>query len=154
IGGLDRWRTRLDALEEKLRLDLDAAVASDEAVAARVQKNLADLAALRTFALPLLERLAALPGRAKWGAWIDELSALATSALRRPDRVLSVLAELAPMASVGPVDLAEVLLVLTRRLTELVRSETGAREGKIFVAPAFAARGLSFDVVFVPGLAE
>src|SRR5207237_5177374 len=60
----------------------------------------------------------------------------------------------APMGPVGPVSLAEVRLVLARRLTELSSPPSGKRHGKIFVAPVAAARGLSFDTVFVPGLAE
>ena len=91
---------------------------------------------------------------APWGTWLDALSALAMRALRRPERVLSVLAALAPMADVGPVDLAEVRLALTPRLTELVVPAAGPRYGRVLIAPIEAARGLSFDVVFVPGLAE
>src|SRR5205823_2025329 len=47
-----------------------------------------------------------------------------------------------------------VRLVLGRRLTELAWPPSGRRQGKVFVAPVAAARGLSFDVVFVPGMAE
>ena len=47
------------------------------------------------------------------------LAALATRALRQPDRVLAVLAELAPMGSVGPITLNEVLLVLEGMLLEV-----------------------------------
>src|SRR5262245_21337989 len=42
----------------------------------------------------------------------------------------------------------------TRRSSDLPSPPSGARYGKVFVAPADAARGLEFDVVFVPGLAE
>src|SRR5437660_224228 len=105
-------------------------------------------------ALPLLDALASLPASATWAAWLDPLSALATRALRDPARVLSLLAELAPMGPVGPVSLAEVRLVLARRLTELSIPPSGKRHGKVFIAPVAAARGLSFDSVFVPGLAE
>src|SRR5207237_398279 len=65
-----------------------------------------------------------------------------------------LLAELAPMGPVGPVSLAEVRLVLGRRLSELSVPPSGKRHGKVFIAPVAAARGLSFDSVFVPGLAE
>ncbi|MFT3775568.1 MAG: PD-(D/E)XK nuclease family protein [Minicystis sp.] len=154
IGGLDRWEVRLAALQRKLELDLSSLDDAAEAIAVRVRRSLADLGALRRFALPLLRALAALPERATWGDWIEHLGALATRALRRPDRVLSVLAELSPMAAVGPVDLAEVRLVLGRRLTELVVMPEERAAGHLFVAPVEAARGLSFDVVFVPGVAE
>jgi RecB family exonuclease len=82
------------------------------------------------------------------------LSALATRALRKPERVLAVLASLAPMSDVGPVDLREVQIALAPRLTDLVQPPTGRRYGRVLVAPIEAARGLAFDVVFVPGLAE
>jgi len=154
IGGRDRWARRLEGLERELRLDLDALEDPDDPLAARIQRDLSALSALRDYALPLLEELAGLPSQASWGEWLDHLSALATRALRRPDRVLAVLSELAPMASVGPVELAEVRLVLSRRLLELRTPPAGARYGKVFVAPIEAARGLHFDVVFVPGLAE
>jgi RecB family exonuclease len=58
------------------------------------------------------------------------------------------------MAPVGPVSLAEVRLVLERRLTELPVPPSGRRQGKVYVAPVAGARGLAFDTVFVPGLAE
>lgn len=154
IGGLDRWEVRLAALGRKLELELSSLDDAAEAIAVRVRRSLADLSALRRFALPLLRALAALPDRATWGAWIDHLSALATRALRRPDRVLAALAELSPMGAVGPVDLAEVRLVLGRRLTDLVVMPEERAAGRVFVAPVPAARGLGFDVVFVPGVAE
>ncbi|HTN82134.1 MAG TPA: PD-(D/E)XK nuclease family protein [Sorangium sp.] len=152
IGGLDRWKARLSGYERDLRQELSRA--SEERDTARIARALADLTALRDFALPLL---AALPGpgeRATWGEWRHRLSALATRALRRPERVLAVLAELAPMADVGPVDLGEVRLCLAHRLTDLVLPPAARRDGRLFVAPIEAARGRSFDVVFVPGLAE
>ena len=153
IGGRQRWKRRLDGLEAQLRATL-AAFAEDEARAQRMERELADLAALREFALPLLDALAVLPASATWAGWIDPLTALATRALREPARVLSLLAEFAPMGPVGPVSLGEVRVVLGRRLTELSVPPPGKRHGKVFIAPVAAARGLSFDSVFVPGLAE
>src|SRR5205823_1717047 len=131
-----------------------ARLADDEARAQQKRRDLRDLDALRDYALPLLDALAALPQQASWGEWLEPLTALATRALREPARVLSLLAELAPMSPVGPVSLAEVRLVLSRRLTELAVPPSGRRHGRVYVAQVEAARGLSFDVVFVPGLAE
>jgi RecB family exonuclease len=153
IGGRERWSKRLDGLEQELRLQrqLDA---DDEARRARADRELADLAHLRAFALPLVDRLAALPDRATWGAWLEALRALALAALRGPAQVLATLAELEAMAPVGPVDLDEVQLVLRERLRDLRVAPPRRRYGAVFVAPIQAARGLAFDVVFVPGLAE
>ncbi len=153
IGGRDRWARRLDGLDDERRLDL-AELDPGDAGRPRLDCDRAAIAALRAYALPLLDALAALPRAGTWGEWIDALSSLATRALRRPRRVLAVLGELAPMAAVGPVDLAEVRLVIGPRLTELVLLPTERRFGRIFVGPIDAARGLDFDVVFVPGLAE
>ena len=152
IGGRDRWERRLAGLEADLHLK--ARQEDDEGRRDRLRRSLEDLAALRGFALPLLDALAALPSSASWGEWLEQLTALATRALRDPLRVLSLLAELAPMAPVGPAGLDEVRLVLARRLTELAVPPSGRRYGRVFVAPVEAVRGLCFDVVFVPGLAE
>ncbi|HVN39714.1 MAG TPA: PD-(D/E)XK nuclease family protein [Myxococcota bacterium] len=154
IGGRARWERRLEGLANELGEQLADLEDPDDPAAAQIRRDLADLAALRAFAAPLLDALDALPQRGPWGDWLDALSSLATRALRRPARVLSVLSELAPMAAVGPVDLDEVVLVLSRRLLELAEPPPTARYGRVFVAPIEAARGLDFDAVFVPGLAE
>ncbi len=148
IGGRDRWARRLKGLEERIRLD------DRETVRVSNERNLIDLAHLRAFALPLLDDLAALPESATWGVWIDRLTGLAGRALRAPERVLAVLSSLNPMKDVGPVRLHEVQDVLHTRLTDLITPPAGRRYGKVLVAAIDAARGFSFDVVFVPGLAE
>jgi ATP-dependent helicase/nuclease subunit B len=148
IGGRDRWARRLAGLEARIRLD------DRESYRDTNERNLGDLAQLTAFALPLLDDLASLPESASWGVWIERLTALATRALRAPERVLSVLAALNPMRDVGPVHLHEVQNVLHVRLTDLITPPSSRRYGKLFVAAIDAARGLAFDVVFVPGLAE
>jgi len=148
IGGLDRWERRLAGLEAQLQLE------DGETGRERRERALADLRQLRDFALPLLRDLAALPEYATWGQWIDLLGALATRAVRKPDRVLAVLAALQPMAEVGPIELREVQLVLGERLAELVVRPPSSRYGKLLVAPIEAARARAFELVFVPGLAE
>ena len=102
IGGRERWRRRIEGLANDLRLKLVELADEDEARAAIVVQTLEDLNAFAGYALPLIDALAGLPASALWGEWLDQLSALATRALRQPDRVLSVLSGLAPMASVGP----------------------------------------------------
>ena len=154
IGGRERWKRRLDGYARELEQKIAALDDPEGATAQRLRRDREDLAALRAFALPLVDELAALPAAARWGEWIDALGALATRALRSPERVLSVLAELAPMAAGRPVGLREVQLVLAPRLQQVASPPPGARYGKVFVAPIEAARGLEFDVVFVPGLAE
>jgi ATP-dependent helicase/nuclease subunit B len=157
IGGRERWERRLAGLQLELGRELEhqAKRDPDDPVIARIERDLDALDHLRNYALPLLadlEGLAVLV--ADWGTWLDRLSALATRALRRPERVLAVLAELAPMSEVPSVDLTEVRLILERRLTALVVRPSERPFGRVYIAPVEQLRGLSFDVVFVPGLAE
>ena len=149
----ERWARRLTGLSQELELRRDE-LTHDHPARARFERKLAELRGLSQFALPLIDELVALPDAATWGRWIDLLSRLATRALDKPARVLELFAELLPMADVGPVTLDEVQLVLARRLSELVSRPAKARAGKVLIAAAEEARGLSFAVVFVPGLAE
>jgi RecB family exonuclease len=153
IGGQERWQRRLRGLHRRLEQRL-AAPDLDDATLERLTRERDQLEQLTRFALPLIGDLAALPSRATWGEWLLRLGALADRALRYPDRVQRLLSELRPMAEVGPVSLAEVRLVLTPRLTELTTGPTERRQGRVFVGSIDDARGLSFQVVFVPGLAE
>lgn len=154
IGGEERWRRRIKGLENELKLQLTELDEEDEARAASILRTLEDLQAFAGYALPLIEALAELPKSANWGEWLDQLEALATRALRNPERVLSVLAELAPMASVGPVAIDEVLHVLSDFLLEVAVPPSAQRYGGVFVGPVESARGLNFDAVFLPGLAD
>ncbi|MCG8554493.1 MAG: PD-(D/E)XK nuclease family protein [Proteobacteria bacterium] len=154
IGGIDRWRRRLDGLARQMRGALREIDDSGEARQEQLRRNLEDLGALRAYALPLIEDLQGLAADRTWEGWLRSLGALASRALRRADRVLSVLSELAPMGPVGPVGLGEVMRVLEHQLLDLRVPPSGTRYGKLLVAPIAAARGLAFDVVFVPGLAE
>ena len=154
VGGHDRWVRRLAGLRaefEQRVADLDD---GDDGTREHLARQIDGLGNLERYALPLIERLAALPTRASWGAWIHELRTLATVALRKPDRVLAILAELEPMEKVDEVGLNEVIWVLEERLTLLRSEPEGHRYGKMFVATIDEARGRAFDTVFVPGLAE
>jgi CRISPR/Cas system-associated exonuclease Cas4 (RecB family) len=153
VGGRDRWARRLRGLEQELRLRL-AEVDGDEAQTARIERQLDALLELERFALPLIEALAALPEHALWGAWIERLSEIARSALRSPESVLSMLAELEPMSDVGPATLDEVFGVLSERLRFLRREPPPRRYGQVFVGSIEEARARTFDIVFLPGLAE
>jgi CRISPR/Cas system-associated exonuclease Cas4 (RecB family) len=154
IGGVGRWEKRLNGLAAELELRQSEIKPEEEARVESINKQLRDLSALRKYALPLIERLSNLPGPASWGKWLGALQELAVHGLRTPENVLATLAELAPMAPVGPVDLHEVQLVLRTKLRDLAVKPQLRRYGAVFVGPVDAARGLSFQVVFVPGLAE
>jgi RecB family exonuclease len=155
IGGRDRWKRRLEGLEVELRLKRQELLDEEEETrAALIDQQLEQLENLEEFALPLIDRLAELPQRARWGEWLTHLRELAVMALREPEEVLATLGELDPMSPVGPVDLYELQLVLSPRLRELAVSPPRRRYGCVFVGSTEAARGMSFDVVFLPGLAE
>ena len=156
IGGRDRWRRRLSGFERELVRKRDE-VAAEEPESPRVQsirRELENLRHLERFALPVVDMLDALPRRAPWGEWLDALVALAPRVLRRPQHVLEVLAEMRPMAAVGPVEVDEVRGVLHERLTNLEEDPPALRFGRVFVTTPEGARGRGFRVVFVPGLAE
>ena len=154
IGGKDRWVRRLDGLANELQLQLAEAEGEGTAYTETLARQLRDLGHLRGFAVPTIDLLAALPAEASWGDWLSQLRELAVRTVRDPSRVLATLADLDPMASVGPVDLYGVQLVLEPRLRQLSIAPQRQRYGCVFVGLVEAARGLSFDVVFIPGLAE
>ena len=154
IGGRERWRNRIDGFGQELRSRLAEIDHENEAKGAVVRRTLEDLEAFADYALPLIESLDALPKSATWGEWLDRLGALATRALHQPERVLSVLSELSPMAAVGPVTLEDILHVISDLLLEVGVPPPAQRYGAVFIGPVEAARGMSFHTVFVPELAE
>ena len=152
IGGLARWEARLAGLRAELHRH-HAEEEDDEArefLAARIQA----VENLTRAALPIIARLDALPRRALWGDWISALTDLAEFALREPERAIELLEELEPMADIGPVSLAEVLLVAGPRLNSLTTLPKESRFGKVWLGSVEEARGMAFRRVFVPGLNE
>ncbi len=102
IGGRDGWLRRLDGLEEQFKLEREAC-AKDDPGSPRLQgleHSLQNLRHLRAFALPIVEQLAGLPPTASWGEWTSRLESIIPLVLRKPERVLAVLADLKPMALV------------------------------------------------------
>jgi CRISPR/Cas system-associated exonuclease Cas4 (RecB family) len=154
--GKERWRRRLDGLAADYAFRI-AELRREEPESARIrrfERDLRNLSHLRGFALPIVDELADWPERATWGEWLDRFSSLAAHALDRPQRVLQSLANLHPMAEVGPVTLEEARDVLRDRLVTLDWDPPARRYGRVFVGTPHQARGRQFRVVFVPGLAE
>jgi hypothetical protein len=156
IGGADRWHRRLDGLAQELRLRIREESRDDpeSPIARRGARDLRNLEHLRAFALPIIDTLASWPASATWGEWLDRFGALVPRVLRRPNDVLQVLSELRPMAEVGPVGLDEARDVLADRLLAIQREPPRSRFGAVFVGSPHQARGRTFKIVFVPGLAE
>ena len=151
VGGRARWVRRLDGLNAELRFQIARA---DQDAVAHLERRLSQLRHLRQFALPLIDLLDRLPGERAWAEWMSKLTELAETALRVPQSVLGMLAELTPMGQVGPVGLDEVYAVLEERLRFLRRDPPHRREGRVFICTGEEARGRAFQMVFVPGLAE
>jgi RecB family exonuclease len=156
IGGKDRWERRLNGLDAEFRLKLREVVGKEpeSSKAVAIQREIRELSHLKKFALPVIAVLSGFPKEAHWGEWLTILQSLAPTVLRKPERVLSMLAEMTPMESVGPVSLFEVRNVLIERLSTLEVSPPDYRYGRVFVATTGQARGYAFEVIFVPGLAE
>jgi len=156
IGKLDRWQRRLKGLEHEYDRRVREA-SSEDPDASRVRALMRDrdqLRALRSFAEPVLSDMSDWASSQPWGAWLSALERLAPRVITKPERVLRVLRELVPLSAVGPVTLREVRDVLTPRLSTLMHEPPRRRHGRVFVGTPTAARGRSFRIVFVPGLAE
>jgi ATP-dependent helicase/nuclease subunit B len=152
-----RWKRRLDGRARELTLQIKEATrqeGNDSGKVRALELTLEQCNHLRAFALPIIDEIAAWPARANWGEWLDRFERLVPRVLRMPAYVLRVLADLRPMAEVGPIDLDEVRRVLSDRLLMLDSDPPARRFGRIFVGTPDQARGRSFRVVFVPGLAE
>ena len=156
IGGSDRWARRLNGLAAQYDLKIRE-LTSDEPDSPRIprlERERQNLVHLRGFALPLIEEMSAWPKQAPWGDWIQRLEEFAPQVLRRPEFVLRVLADLHPMAAVGPVSLTEVRDVLADRLAALEVEPPAHRYGRVLVCSPDQVRGRAVRVGFVPGLAE
>lgn len=156
IGRLDRWQRRLKGLEHEYdrRLREAASDDPDASLVRALRRDLDQLRALRGFAEPILTAMAEWPASQSWGSWLLALEHLAPRVIAKPERVMRVLRELAPLSAIGPVTLREVRDVLTPRLSTLTHEPPRRRQGRVFIGTPAAARGRSFRVVFVPGLAE
>ena len=157
IGGdPGRWHRRLAGLAQEYRVKIQEESREDPESprAKRFQRDVENLAHLRAFALPIIDLLAAWPSHATWGDWLCWFAELAPRVLRQPERVLRVIAELRPMADIGPVSLDEARDVLGERLLTLELDPPRHRYGRVFVGGPQQARGRAFRVVFVAGLAE
>jgi ATP-dependent helicase/nuclease subunit B len=160
IGGdSQRWHRRLTGLANEMRVQRDAERKEDpdSPKAARIERDLRNLGHLRAFALPIVDLLATWPkgpAAGTWGAWLDRFAAIAPMVLRQPDGVLRLLQQLRPMAEIGPVSLDEARDVIADRLQMLEIDPPKSRYGRVFVGSPQQARGRTFRVVFVAGLAE
>jgi RecB family exonuclease len=157
IGGdPGRWHRRLAGLAREYRLMIQEELSEDPESprALRLERELTNLGHLRAFALPIIDLLAAWPASGTWAEWLDRFADLAPKILRHPERVLRVINELRPMSEIGPVSLDEARDVIADRLLALEVDPPRQRYGRVFIGSPQQARGRTFRVVFVAGLAE
>ncbi len=157
IGGdPQRWHRRLDGLDNEyaLKIQRESKEDPESARVARLERDRINLRHLRRFVLPIIDEIASWPATATWGEWLDRFEALAPRILRYPDQVLRVIRQLRPMGAIGPVSLDEARDVISDRLLLLEHEPLKSRYGRVFVGSPHQARGRTFRVVFVPGLAE
>src|SRR6185437_13869149 len=109
IGGRDRWQRRLAGVENELRRRQKELPPEEREW---IDRQLVDLEHLKTVTIPIIDKLASHPKSATWREWLDYLRELTLLAVRDSKPVLAALAEVEPMASVGPAGLEEVLTVL------------------------------------------
>lgn len=154
LKGAERWRTRLAGLEAEY--GMRAAEPDPESVRKESYERTAQqLSSLRQFALPLIEELEMLPDQpAPWTEWVEKLCRLAERALRTPQPVLSQLLQLSSLGDNLSADLTTVIKVLEGQLLNLRLDPPHRRFGRVFVGTPECLRGRSFQVVFLPGLAE
>lgn len=152
-GGRARWERRLAGLRERL----ERAMAEDQAEEEHARHR-AELDAFEAFALPLLGDLEGLDRHAPLREHLDALTALATRALARPGRVLSVLGSLSGSATSSTLSLAELRALLDRPLRDVVDARAkhagAASLGGVEVLSLEEVRGRRFDHVFLPGMSE
>jgi len=155
IGSRERWARRLAGLRAELARQYEECLAQGEQQrASAIQRRALDLSHLEAVALPIIAHLARAPNSAPWHQWLQWLTELVRVAVRDREAVAAALAELEPLGPVGPIALDEVRIVLARRLGRLHCPPARRRWGAVFVATPEQARGLSFEVVLAPGLAE
>ena len=154
IGGVDRFRDRLARHAASLEEALARLPADDVQASERLGRDARETRELSAFATPLIDALARLPAVATWGQWCAAVEEIARMALARPERALEVFGDFAPMAALGAVTFAQLRLALAPRLASAPCAEQPSRRGRVFVGSADELRGLVFDAVFVPGLAE
>ena len=157
IGGdPGRWRRRLNGLSAEYRRQVEELASEDpeSPQISRLTRDIRNLVHLQDFALPIVEELATWPAEATWKGWRERFRTLAPRVLRYPARVIAILDELSAMDAIGPVPLEEARDVLAERLRSQDEYPRRTRSGQVFVASPQQARGRTFNVVFVPALAE
>ena len=154
IGGRERWSKRIDGLAGELRNRLAEIDDEDEARGAVVRRH----SRIWRRSQVMLCRLSKV-----WTHYQDPLIGASGSITSGRSQLAHCVSRSGccpcfpssrPMAAVRPVTLNDVLHVVSDLLLQVGVPPSAQRYGTVFVGPVEATRGMSFDAVFVPGLAE
>ena len=99
----------------------NAATIPDSPRAARLERDLRNLGHLRSFALPIIDRLASWPATAAWGEWLDRFAALAPTSCGIPIACCASSSSCGRWSTIGPVSLEEARDVVADRLLDARR---------------------------------
>ena len=155
--GKARWRRRLDGLAADFSYRIEE-LKKDEPESARIarfERDLRNLAHLRQFALPIVDALADVARAGDLGGVDRAISARSPrAACGGPRACCRRWRTFGRWRTSVRCALEEARDVLHDRLVTLDWEPPARRYGRLFVGTPHQARGRSFRVVFVPGLAE
>ncbi len=156
IGGADRWHRRLDGLAQELRLRIREESRDDpeSPIALRYTRDLNNLQHLRGFALPIIDTLVVLAGGGHVGRVARSFRQPRASRPAPPERRAS---DPRGAAADGGDRSRSAGRSAGRDRRPAARDSAGSAAvalRRVFVGSPHQARGRTFRVVFVPGLAE
>jgi CRISPR/Cas system-associated exonuclease Cas4 (RecB family) len=152
IGGRERWNSRLTALQDSITVKITPDTDPDDEE--RYQRHIATIEHLKNRVLLLIDLLDLAPGGEDWGAWLAWLEDLTAAGISDTTDISVLLQQLEPLAGVQRVELDDVVRMLVPYLRTLPKHPREYRYGRVFIGAIAEASGMTFDDVFVPGLAE
>ncbi|MCC7171954.1 MAG: exodeoxyribonuclease V subunit gamma [Planctomycetes bacterium] len=160
-SGDEEWRLRLSHARLRVTRQIEAAAAKPEDDEAedrgRLERRRDAIAALDPFVDGLAQRLRALEAAPTFSAKVDafrDLLACGGMHAADLDRVVDTLAPLRELDEFSIVATPAAFALATRTQLEGATDQDGAFERGLFLGTVAAARGLSFDVVILCGLAQ
>lgn len=146
VRGVSEWRDRLAWLEAEKQADRGSGTEDRQ-----------EVRAFLVFMREFLTASESMPRTNSWRGWVDQILRLLRayiSPTAYTDRVEDVLRQLAALDVLGaPVSLSEWIKGMTAALTTTGTVRTPDTRG-VFIGDLFAARGVRFRAVIMPGLVE
>jgi ATP-dependent helicase/nuclease subunit B len=152
IGGRDRWTTRLTALRDGIAAKITPDTDPDDEE--RSRRHIATIEDLQARVLRIIDLLDRAPEGEDWGIWLAWLEELTAVGIRDRTDITLLLEQLGPLAGIQRVTLDDVVRTLRPHLRTLPKYRREYRYGRVFIGALAEGAGMTFDTVFVPGLAE